>query len=529
MNWDYIIIGSGSAGAVLANKLSADPRHRVLLLEAGGSDRHIRYKIPALCVDCMGHEEADWQFRSEPDPTRNGRSDVLSRGRVIGGSSSINGIIYVRGNRGDYDHWAQLGNVGWDYDTMLGHFRGIERNRDGVSDAYGKDGSVVVSELRGVPKMTEVFVEAMAELGYRKNKSYNEDPGDGVAIAHATHHMGLRWSAARGFLHPIRDRKNLKILTGAHARRILFEGRRAVGVEFDHNGTVTSERCSGEVIVSASVFNSPKLLMLSGIGPGADLQDLGIDVLHDSPGVGRNLHDHPASYVKALVNLRTTNLELNLWHRFRHGLRLLTTRSGPATYVQTGLAFVKSRPDLDYPDIQFHFGAYGYKLTPDGFEMLDVPAVTLQPNVNRTRSRGWMKLRSRDPAVKPLIQMNLLSDPHDVETLIAGARIARRALATRAFAPYLVDELAPGRDIETDAEFEAYTREVAGHVYHACGTCKMGVDAMAVVDPRLKVRGVDGLRVIDSSIIPQIPSANLNAISMAIGAKGAQMVLEDRR
>ncbi|MBP0615804.1 GMC family oxidoreductase [Jiella mangrovi] len=529
MNWDYIVIGSGSAGSVLANRLSADPRNQVLLLEAGGSDSHIRYKLPALCVSCMGHPDADWAFQSEPDPSREGRKDVLSRGKVLGGSSSINGIVYVRGNRGDYDHWAQLGNRGWDYDTMLGYFRRIEGNRDGSSDTYGKSGPVVVGELRGVPPMTRVFVEAMAEIGVRKNRSYNGEPSDGVSIAHATHHKGLRWSAARGYLHPVRSRKNLTILTGANARRILFQGKRAAGVEFEHRGELRTEACDGEVILSASTFNSPKLLMLSGIGPAGDLQDLGIEVLHDSPGVGKNLHDHPASYVKALVNQRTTNQELGVFGRLRHGLTFLATRGGPATFVQSAVAFVKSRPELEYPDIQFHFGAYGYELTDAGFRMLDVPAVTLQPNVNRPRSRGTVKLRSSDPLDTPEIQMNLLGDPHDVETLVAGTRIARNALKTKAFAPYLVREFAPGPEVETDQDWERYTRRVAGHVYHACGTCRMGVDPAAVVDPELRVHGVEGLRVVDSSIIPQIPSANLNAISMAIGEKGSDMILAARR
>ncbi|MEQ1950144.1 GMC family oxidoreductase [Mesorhizobium yinganensis] len=529
MSRDYIIIGSGSSGSVLANRLSTNPKHKVLLLEAGGSDNHIRYKLPALCASCMGNPQADWMFKSEPDPTRNGKQDMLSRGKVLGGSSSINGIIYVRGNRGDYDHWAQLGNRGWDYDTMLDYFRKIEQNRDGTTDVYGKDGPVVVSQLRGVPLMTRVFVDAMAEIGYPRNPSHNAEPTDGASIAHATHHMGIRWSAARGYLHPIRDRKNLTILTGANARRVLFEGKRAVGVEFEHKGAVKTERCDGEVIVSASVFNSPKLLMLSGIGAASELQELDIPVVHDLPGVGKNLHDHPATYVKALVNQRTTNQDFNFLGRLKHGLKFLTTLSGPATFLQSGVAFVKSRPELEYPDIQFHFGAYAYELTPDGFRMLDVPGVTLQPNVNRTRSRGYMKLRSSDAATAPLIQMNMLSDPHDVETLVAGTRIARRALATKAFAPYLVREFAPGPELETDEQLAAYTRDVAGHVYHACGTCKMGVDPMAVVDPQLRVHGMERLRVVDSSIIPQIPSGNLNAISMAIGEKGSDLILADAR
>jgi choline dehydrogenase len=252
-------------------------------------------------------------------------------------------------------------------------------------------------------------------------------------------------------------------------------------------------------------------------------------VRHHLPGVGRNLQDHPVSNIQALVNVRTNNQDANLMGKLRHGLRFALTRGGPATYVQAAVAFVRSNPDLRYPDIQFHFGAFAYTIGPDGLKMLDRPAVTLQPNINQSRSRGWMKLRSNRVEDAPEIQMNLLSDPQDLATLIAGTRIARRALATKAFAPWLVGELQPGPEVQTYAEWETYTRRVASHVYHACGTCKMGVDPMAVVDPRLRVHGVEGLRVIDSSIIPQIPSANLNAISMAIGDKGAAMILADRK
>ena len=529
MAWDYIIVGSGSAGAVVANRLSADPSVHVLLLEAGGPDDHLRYKLPAMCVDCIGNPDSDWMFGTEPDPTRNGKVDLLSRGKVLGGSSSINGVIYVRGNRGDYDGWAQMGNTGWDYDTMLGYFRRVERNRDGVSETYGRDGAVMVSEVRGAPHLAHVFVDAMAELGFPRNRSYNAEPTDGAAIAHTTTHRGLRSSTATGYLDPVRHRRNLRIETGTTVRRLILEGRRAVGVEIERDGGIRIERARSEVILSASTFNSAKILMLSGIGPGDHLQEVGIDTLHHLPGVGRNLHDHPVSNVKALVNRRTINQDANRLGKIKNGLRFALTRGGPATFVQVALAFVRSRPDLDYPDIQFHFGAFAYEITPDGIRMLDRPAVTLQPNVNRTRSRGWMKLRSNRPEDAPVIQMNMLSDPYDIETLIAGTRIARQALATRAFAPYLVGELSPGPQVQTDAEWEAYTREVASHVYHACGTCKMGTDDRAVVDPRLRVHGIHGLRVIDSSIIPQIPSGNLNAISMAIGEKGADMILEDRR
>lgn len=528
MSWDYIIVGAGSAGCVLANRLSADSRNRVLLLEAGGSDNRLRYKVAAMCIDCMNNPGSDWMFQTEPDPTRKGKVDLMSRGKVLGGSSSINGTIYVRGNRGDYDHWAQLGNKGWDYDAMLGYFRRVEGNRDGVSDTYGRDGKVVVSQLRGAPHLSHVFVDAMAELGYPKNPSYNAEPTDGAAILHATQHMGFRFSAARGYLHPIRNRPNLKVITGAFARRVLFEGRRAVGIELDVDGATQTEKCNGEVIVSASAFNSPKLLMLSGIGPAGHLRDLGIKVLQDSPGVGRNLQDHPATNVKGFVNRRTTNMDDNVLGKIKHALRFAFTLGGEATYVHSAVAFVKTRPELDYPDLQFHFGSFAYEFTTKGLEMLDRPAVTLQPNVNRTRSRGYVELRSTDPYVPPKIFPNMLGDPHDVETLIAGAKIARRALRTRAFAPYFVSEYKPGDDVQTDDEWAAYTREVTSHIYHACGTCKMGVDPMAVVDPELKVIGVTNLRVIDSSIIPQVPSANLNAISMAIGERGSDLVLADR-
>lgn len=529
MDYDYIVIGSGSAGAVVANRLSADPNLRVLLLEAGKWDNHLRYKVPALCVACVGNPEADWMFMAEPDPTRAGKVDLLSRGKVIGGSSSINGIIYARGNRADYDGWAQMGNRGWDYDTMLGHFRCIERNRDGVSAEYGTEGQMVVSEIRNPPKLARVFVKAMDEIGVPATPDFNGAEGIGAGIAHVTNWQGFRWSAARGYLHPVRHRKNLTILTQAEVIKLHFVGNRVTGVSFRHQGARHKAQARAEVVLCASTFNSAKLLMLSGIGPADHLQELGIELLQHLPGVGQNLHDHPVTNVKALVNQRTSNLDDNFFGRLKHALTFAVTRGGPASHVQAAVAFLKSNPDLEFPDLQFHFGAFAYELNEKGIVMLDRPAVTIQPNVNRTRSRGWMKLRSNRVEDMPSIQMNMLSDPYDLKTLVEGTKIARKLLRTKAFAPYLVSEYSPGIEVQSDTDLEAYTRAVCSHVYHACGTCKMGTDAMAVVDPELRVRGVIGLRVVDSSIIPQIPSGNLNAISMAIGEKGAEMILESRQ
>lgn len=528
MSWDFIIIGAGSAGCVLANRLSADPRHKVLLLEAGGDDGRFTIKIPALAMKAMNNPETDWMFPTEPDPTRNNRTEIVPRGRVLGGSSSINATWYVRGNRGDYDHWAALGNKGWSYDELLPYFTKVECNRDGVSDIYGKSGSIVISEIQGVPKLTRVFLDAMEEIGYPKNASFNAEPTEGVAILHSTQHRGIRWSAARGYLDPAKGRANLKIVTGALVRRVLIENNTAVGVEFDIDGRTSIERCSGEVVLSASAINSPKILMHSGIGPTDQLSDAGIRVMIGNKAVGRNLQEHPACQVKAFVNVRTANQEFNALGMIKHGARFVLSRSGQATFSYSGIGLIRTKPELKYPDVQYHFGAFSSSYTDKGIRMEKEAAVNLQPNVNNSRSRGYVRLNSAEPFAPPSIQFNMLGDPYDRETLIAGARIARSALRSRAFAPYFMGECKPGDDVQTDDEWLAYIRENAGGSFHPCGTCKMGVDADAVVTPELKVIGIDRLRVIDSSIIPQIPSGNLNAISLVIGEKGAEMILEER-
>lgn len=527
-SWDHIVIGSGSAGAIVAARLSEDPRRRVLLLEAGGTADQLRFRIPAMAAQkALGDPECDWLFATEPDPTRLGRTDVWFRGKVLGGSSQLNGTIYVRGNRGDYDHWAQLGNTGWDYDSLLKIFRKQEQGTGSLAGSYGESGPVHISRAKGVPALAETFLEAMAEIGVPTTDDYNGEEQTGAAIIHVNQHNGLRESTAHSYLKPAAKRSNLTVLTGAMARRIIFEGTRAVGVEFDHEGRRRTERSAHDIVLSASAFNSPKLLMLSGIGDPDHLAEHGIAVVHANPGVGRNLQEHPCVAIKAFVKGHTVNQDMNLIGQMKIGAQWALTRGGPATFIFPAIAFAKSNPLLDYPDLQFHFGALVNDITADGVKWLDRPGVTMLINVNRSSSRGYVELRSSDPLDPPKIHPNLLVDQHEVNLLKQGVQMGRSLWKTKAFAPLFEEEYEPSSEFADDAALEDYVRRQATTSYHACGTSKMGIDPAAVVDPRLRVIGVANLRVIDCSIIPQVPSGNINAISMAIGEKGAAMIKED--
>ena len=528
--WDHIVIGAGSAGAIVAARLSEDGERRVLLLEAGGLAKDRRYRIPALAAaHAIGNPECDWTFMTEPDPTCNNRVAMWSRGKVLGGSSILNGTIYVRGNRGDYDGWAQRGNSGWDYDSLLKYFRKLEHGEGTPPGLYGGSGPVHITPNHGEPALAHIFIKAMVELGIPNNPQYNGDIQTGAAISHVNQWKGYRESTARAYLDSASKRDNLTILTGAMVRRVVFEGKRAVGAEFEHDGSIRIERCRADVVLSASAFNTPKLLMLSGIGDPQQLTAHGIPVVHANPHVGLNLQEHPGVPIKAYVNVRTTNLQMGTLGQLMIGLRWALTRGGPATFIFPAIAFVKTSADLPYPDLQFHFGALGYEITPEGLKWLDRPAITMLVNVNRSSSNGRVELRSADPLEPPKIYPNMLSDRREVELLKQGVRFGKSLLRTRAFAPYLESEYMPGDAVESDSALEHFIRESAGPSYHACGTAKMGVDERAVVDPRLRVIGVEGLRVIDCSIMPQVPSGNTNAICMVIGEKGAAMILEDSK
>jgi choline dehydrogenase len=460
-----------------------------------------------------------------------GKTEVWFRGKVLGGSSSMNGTIYVRGNRGDYDHWAQLGNFGWDYDSLLTYFRRQESGVGRIASGYGTEGPVHISEPRGIPKLAHVFIDAMRELGVPSNPSYNGSEQTGATVVHVNQRRGLRESTAHSYLRPALNRTNLSVLTRAIVRRIVFEGTRAVGVEFEHNGAIRQGFSARDIIISASVVNTPKLLMLSGIGDPTHLKAHGINVLYANPAVGRNLQEHPSVPIKAYVNTHTTNMDIGRLGQAKIGLQWMLTRGGPATFAWSALAFVKSHAALEYPDLQFHFGTFATdKLTSEGVKWVDRPAVSMLVNVNRSSANGYVKLNSADPRSPALIQPNMLASQHEVDLLKQGVSLGRKVWHTSAFAPYFQQELAPDKSVDVDdAALEAFVRSEANTSYHACGTAKMGVDEHAVVDPRLRVLGVSNLRVVDCSIIPQVPSGNINAISMVIGQKGADMIKEDSK
>ena len=524
--WDYIVVGAGSAGCVLANRLSESGRHRVLLLEAGGSHRRFWVSTPIGYGRTFYDPAVNWMYQTEPDPGTGGRVSYWPRGKILGGSSSINAMVYIRGQAGDFDDWAAAGNPGWGWADVLPLFRRLERCVLGESELHGGSGPLAVSDIaHSAHPLCGVYLEACRQAGFAVVEDLNGLERDTAGLYHLTVRDGRRESAATAYLEPARRRPNLRIETGAQATRLLFEGGRAVGVEYRRRGALRQARCGREVVLSAGAVNSPQLLQLSGVGPAALLRRRGVEVRLDSPAVGGNLQDHLG--VDFLYRSRLW------WGKLRAGLTYLAMRRGPlALSVNQGGGFVRGRAGLERPNLQLYFSPVSYLKAPPGTRPLlapdPYPAFLLGYSACRPRSRGHLEIRGPDPYEAPAIHPNYLSDERDLQDLLDGSRLMRRLAATPALAVLIEAELAPGPQVESEAELLEDIRRRAGTVFHPVGTCAMGpAPGRAVVDHRLKVHGLAGLRVVDASIFPCVTSGNTNAPTLMVGEKGAEMILQE--
>ncbi|TCT09839.1 choline dehydrogenase [Tepidamorphus gemmatus] len=524
---DYVIVGAGSAGCVLADRLSADGRHAVIVLERGGSDIGPLIQMPAAFSIPMNMPLYDWGFRTEPEPHLNGRRLAVPRGKVIGGSSSINGMVFVRGHARDFDTWEAMGARGWGFRDVLPYFRRMETSHGGEAGWRGCDGPLHVTRGRMRNPLYTAFIEAGRQAGYGITEDYNGHRQEGFGVMEMTVWGGRRWSAANAYLRPALKRKNLRLFTGVEVQRVEFDGRRAVGVMIRRGRRTQIVRARREVILSASSINSPKILMLSGIGPASDLRRLGIEIVADRPGVGANLQDHLEIYVQYAARRKITlHRHLNPVSKAVIGAMWLLARRGIGTSNQfESCGFIRSAAGIEYPDIQYHFLPAAVRY--DGRAAADRHGFQVHVGPMRSKSRGRVALASSDPAAPPSIRFNYMSHPDDWAEFRSCVRLTREIMAQPAMAEHIDHEIAPGADTQSDAEIDAFVRAHVESAYHPCGTCRMGGtdDPMAVVDPQCRVIGVEALRVVDSSIFPQITNGNLNAPTIMTGEKAADMIL----
>ncbi|HVE48908.1 MAG TPA: choline dehydrogenase [Casimicrobiaceae bacterium] len=528
--FDYVIVGGGTAGCVLANRLSANPHVSVLVVEAGPKDRNVWIHVPIGYAKTMFHPVLNWGFSTDPDPGMDNRRIYWPRGRCLGGSSSINGLIYVRGQPEDYDAWAGEGNRGWRWRDVLPYFIRSESNSRGASETHGADGPLACSDIGAKHELIEAIIAGARELGVERNDDFNDGAQEGVGYYQLFTRHGLRCSTAVGYLKPIRSRANLDVRTDAQVTRVLFDGQRAVGIEYRRGGSLHRVNARREVILAAGALQSPQLLQLSGVGPGTLLQHFGVPVVCDLPGVGENLQDHlQFRLLYRCTKPITTNDDLNSWWRKAGiGSQWLLRRNGPlAIGINQGGLFTRALPESTRPDIQFHFATLSADMAgakPHPFSGFTFSVCQLRPT-----SRGFVRIASTDPFVAPSMQPYYLSTDLDRRCAIAAVRYARSLAATAAVAPYVENEIRPGEAAQSDDELLAFCRAHGATIFHPSGTCRMGRDAMSVVDDRLRVHGVEGLRVVDCSIMPTLVSGNTNAPVVMIAEKASDMIVEDAR
>ena len=527
--FDFVIVGAGSAGCVLADRLSASGRHRVALIEAGGKDNSFWIDVPLGYGKLFTDPRVNWLYSTEPEPELGGRQIIQPRGKVLGGSSSINGLLYIRGQAEDFDHWRQLGNTGWSFEDVLPYFRKAEDQTRGPMELHGTGGPLAVSDVERHP-LCDAFIEAAKQAGFPQTDDFNGASQEGAGYFQLTARNGRRCSTARGYLKPARRRPNLTVMSNALATRVVFDGRRAVAVEYRQGGATRTVRAKGEIILSGGAFNSPQLLQLSGVGPAALLREHGIAVVADMPGVGADLQDH----YQARFNYRGTepntvnDMMASLPRRLAAGLNYLLFKRGFLT-IGAGYAggFFKTEPDLPSPDVQIHFILFSADSV--GQALHPFPGFIASVCQLRPQSRGFVRIKSANPATAPAIQPHYLSVAADRDVLVKGMKLTRRIMEAPALARYVDAELNPGPACQSDADLLQFARDKGTTIFHPTSTCRMGPDANAVVDERLSVRGLDGMRVADASVMPTVVSGNTNAAVIMIGEKASDMILRDAR